>query len=148
MTNRTFRHRMSMFSVIDVIAASGLAPPKGWHVVLLLALEWVPTFALTPRFILGIRKLYAHDVQRGRGEGIDTGFGLSLPGGGPLEMATGFLNAERNVGLEGVELSRRGEGIDAGFGLPLFGCDAVGTAVGFMDAELNEMMKIMEEIST
>lgn len=162
-----------MFSVINVIAASGLAPSEGWQAVLLFVLEFVPTFALTPRFILGIRKLYARDAQRGRGEEIDDGLDLSLPGGNPLGMAMGFLDAEQNVGLEDVESSgrgaagtasgfvdsqqnegldffrdvwvERGEGIDAGFGLSTFGRDAVGMTMGY--AEDNEGLKDIEEIS-
>ncbi|KAF8554381.1 hypothetical protein OG21DRAFT_1497038 [Imleria badia] len=161
---------VSMFSIIIAIAAWGKSPTAEWLVRVLLVLEWVPSFAVSPRFILAIRKLYAHDVQRGRGEGIDSGFGLSLSGGGPLGMPMGFLDAEQNVGLKGVELSdygavgkangfehveqkegldflhdargRRGEGIDAGFGLSSSGHGAGGMTMGFMDA-----VKDIEEIS-
>lgn len=86
---------------MNVVFASGIALPEGWAVVL-LSLESVPIFALTPRFILGIREIYARDVQGRRGEGIDTGFGLSLASGGSVGMPMGFVDAEQNEDLERV----------------------------------------------
>ena len=50
---------------------------KGWQMILLCILEVVSLYALTPRFILSIRVLYARSVQGRRGEGIGNGSGLS-----------------------------------------------------------------------
>lgn len=56
--------------------------------------------SLTPRFIISVRELYAHDVQGTRGE-IDTGFGLSFSGRAGETMA--FADVEWNEGSGGVE---------------------------------------------
>ncbi|KAF8549553.1 hypothetical protein OG21DRAFT_1525741 [Imleria badia] len=103
---------VSLFSIMNAVNASKIALPGGWGMVLLLALQSVPMYTLAPRFILGIREMYARDVQGRRGEGIDTGFGLSLAGGGAVGMELGFLDAEENEGSEGI-----GE-IPIGFGMP------------------------------
>lgn len=87
-----------MFSLMNALNASHIALPRGWQVVLLLALETVPIYTLTPRFILGIREMYARDVRGRRGEAIDTGFGLSLSGGA-VGMA---VDAEQNKVLEDI----------------------------------------------
>lgn len=55
-------------------------------------LEFVPVYAISPRFILIVRALRSER----RLAGIDTGFGLSLSG-------RGFVDIKRNKGLEDVE---------------------------------------------
>ena len=62
---------------------------------MLFILEYVPMFTLSPRFILSIRELYARDVQGRRGEGIDTGFGLSSVRGAG-NSAIVFADVEQN----------------------------------------------------
>ncbi|KAF8553295.1 hypothetical protein OG21DRAFT_1485495 [Imleria badia] len=92
-----------LFNLINVLSVSGTAPTGGWKVVVLVILEYVPIYTLTPRFILNMRELYAHDVQGRRGEGIDTGFGVSLSGrdAGGMEMV--FADVEQNEELDDVE---------------------------------------------
>ena len=51
-------------------------PMDGWWSLLGVA-QFVPAFTLVPRFILGLRQLYARDVQGRRGSDIDTAFGLT-----------------------------------------------------------------------
>lgn len=67
---------------------------------MIVVLQCVPMFTLTPRFILSIRKLYARDVDGRRGEGIDTGFGLSSSGRSAAGTLIFFANVEQNEGLE------------------------------------------------
>ena len=74
---------------------------------LLNILEVVPLFTLTPRFIISIRELYARDVQCRRGEGIDTGFGLTS-GRGAVEAEVVFAGAGQNEGTEDIEEIPRG----------------------------------------
>ena len=62
-------------------------------------------YTLTPRFILSIRELYARDVQGRRGEGIDTGFGLSS-GRGTGGTAIVFVDVEQNEESEAAEVLR------------------------------------------
>jgi len=64
-------------------------------------LACVPMVTLTPRFIISIRKLYAHDVRRRRGEGIDSGFGMStLSGRSTPGTAMVLADVEQNERLE------------------------------------------------
>ncbi|KAG9315418.1 hypothetical protein JVU11DRAFT_4571 [Chiua virens] len=66
-----------LLNLIDELFKTGNIPGTGWQYILACILEYVPVFTLTPRFIIMIREMYAHDVQGRRGSGIDTGFGLS-----------------------------------------------------------------------
>ncbi|KAF8553933.1 hypothetical protein OG21DRAFT_1603838 [Imleria badia] len=91
-----------LYALVDTLAASGKLPTGGWQLVLLGILEWVPMYTLTPRFIVSVRELYARDVRGRRGEGIDTGFGLSS-GRGAGGTAIVFADVEQNEGSEDVE---------------------------------------------
>ena len=53
-------------------------------------------FTLSPRFILSIREMHAHDVQARRGSGIDTGFGLSVSGRDAVEAVPVFADVEQD----------------------------------------------------
>lgn len=92
-----------MYDIMNLSIALGKAPNGGWQWLLLLILEYVPIFTLTPRFILNIRELYTHDGQGRLGEGIDTGFGLSSSGRGAVGTAMVFANAEQNEGSDDTE---------------------------------------------
>lgn len=50
---------------------------EGWPTLVLLPLEYVPAFALTPRFIMSIRALHPPEPQGSQGHEVDAGFGLS-----------------------------------------------------------------------
>ncbi|KAF8442243.1 hypothetical protein L210DRAFT_3536131 [Boletus edulis BED1] len=63
-------------------------------------------WTLIPRFIISVRELYARDVQISRGEGIDTGFGLSS-GRSAGEKAMVFADVEQDEGPEDVEETQR-----------------------------------------
>lgn len=80
----------------------------------MVILQYLPMYILTPRFILSIRELYARDIQERRGEGIDTGFGLSS-GCGAVRTAIVFADVELNERLEDDVQGRRGDGFDTGF---------------------------------
>ena len=99
----TFRYSILLFSLIDLLSLYGYVPTEGWQFDLLLILQYVPMFTLTPRFILSIRELYARDVQSRHGSGIDTGFGLSSSGREAGGAAMVFAGVEQNEGLEDVE---------------------------------------------
>ncbi|KAF8546119.1 hypothetical protein OG21DRAFT_1502058 [Imleria badia] len=96
----TFGYSIFVFAFINTVGISGYLPTGGWKSDLLLILGFVPMFTLIPRFIMSIRELYAHDVQGRRGEGIDTGFGLSLP---CCDVGGMFADVEQNEGSDGVE---------------------------------------------
>ena len=97
----TFSYRNFLFDIINVLVNFGLLPTGGWQFLLLLLVQYVPMFTLTPRFILSIRELYARDVySRRRGFGIDTGFGLESSGGSTAIMTElVFADFEQKDGL-------------------------------------------------
>ncbi|KAF8442247.1 hypothetical protein L210DRAFT_1054374 [Boletus edulis BED1] len=90
-------------NIIHGLAASGKLPLGGWRLMLLCVVQFVPLFTLLPRFIMSIRELYARDVQGRRGEGIDTGFGLTSSDQEASETALVFVGVEEAEGLEDVE---------------------------------------------
>ncbi|KAN0092675.1 hypothetical protein V8E55_003459 [Tylopilus felleus] len=81
-----------LFNVIQELTVSGNFP-TGWKAYLLFILQYVSMYTLTPRFVLRIRQLYARDTQRRCGEGIDTGFGLSLSSQGADGTVMVFADA-------------------------------------------------------
>lgn len=72
----TIMNRILFFALINVLINSGDVPTDGWRLILLSAVEYIPTITLVPRFILGMRELYARDLQCRRGSEIDTAFGF------------------------------------------------------------------------
>ncbi|KAF8135107.1 hypothetical protein EV363DRAFT_1213141 [Boletus edulis] len=90
-----------LYTLINLLLLlrNGLAP--GWQAWVIL--QYVPVYTLTPRFILSVRALYAHEVKRERGGGIDTGFGLPSLGGRSAGVIL-FADAEQNEeGMEAIE---------------------------------------------
>ena len=98
-----FHHSILLFNLINVLSVSGTVPAGGWGVIVLVISEYVPIYTLTPRFILNMRELYAHDMQGRRGEGIDTGFGFSLSSRDAGGMPMVFADVGENHGLEDIE---------------------------------------------
>lgn len=98
-----FHHSVLLFNLINVLSVSGTVPAGGWGVIVLVISEYVPIYTLTPRFILNMRELYAHDMQGRRGEGIDTGFGFSLSSRDAGGMPMVFADVGENHGLEDIE---------------------------------------------
>ena len=98
-------------------------------------------FTLSPRFILSIRELYARDVQGRRGEGIDTGFGLSS-GRGAGRSAFAFADVEQNEGSEDIEEVPRGVATTSSSS-----SGAGRTAIVFVDVEQNEAPGDIEEVT-
>ena len=96
-------HSIFVFSLINVLGVSGKLPTGGWQEILLYIVEVVPLFTLIPRFIVGIREMYARDVHVRRGDGIDTGFGLSASGRDAGGTVIVFADVGENEGLEDVE---------------------------------------------
>ncbi|KAF8548554.1 hypothetical protein OG21DRAFT_749816 [Imleria badia] len=92
-----------LFSLLDALNGSGTIPAEGWQADLSIFLEYVPMYALSPRSILNIRKLYARDVQGRRGDGIDSGFGLSSSGRGAGGTEIVFADVEQSHELEDLE---------------------------------------------
>ena len=88
-----------------------------WLSGVLLVGSNVPVFALTPRFILSIRALFARDIRGTRGYGIDTGFDHSSPGNSSSSVtAIVFASIGRDEESErdeviptgGIQLTRSG----------------------------------------
>ena len=73
----------------------------------------VPAITLVPRFIFGLRKLYARDIQGRRGSEIDTAFGLaSVPSHSTALSMMVFADAAQNEGsVSGRETSVEEGGI-------------------------------------
>ena len=94
-----------MFTLINLLAVSGKLPMGGWQLIPLVILVDIPLFSLAPRLILSMREAYARND--GRGSGIDSEFGLTLPGRGAGETAIVFADVEEIERSEGVEEVRR-----------------------------------------
>ncbi|KAF8135155.1 hypothetical protein EV363DRAFT_1396599 [Boletus edulis] len=93
-----------LYNLVGVFESFGKPPTSAREGDLLFIVAYVPLFLLTPRFIISVRKLYARGIQgTRRGEGIDTGFGLSSAGGSANGTAMVFVDAEQNEGLEDID---------------------------------------------
>ncbi|KAI9570975.1 hypothetical protein HD554DRAFT_291960 [Boletus coccyginus] len=110
----TFRHSTFCFSLINVLNASGKLPAGGWQKISLYILEIVPMYTLTPRFIMGLKEVYARDVQGRHWSRINTVFGLWLSDHGVDGAAVELTDIERNDGLVGVEESPTATRMSAG----------------------------------
>ena len=100
----TCHYSVFLFAIINVLSALGKLPTAGSRLILLLIVELVPMYTLTPRFILSMRELYARDVQVGRvsGGGIDTGFGLSFSDRAGATMV--FADVGQNEDIEDIRM--------------------------------------------
>ena len=106
--DRTFHHSAFQYNLTAILANTGKLPAGGWGYVVLLIIQAVPICTLTPRFIMNIRALYARDAHCVRGEGIDTGFGLSsICDVGSVVV---FMDVEQIGEVEGVEEAPRAGG--------------------------------------
>lgn len=95
---------MLAYVLSDLLASSGIRVNPGWPLTLHLVVEFIPAITLVPRFILSLRKLYAHDLLGRRGNNIDTAFGLASASGHSTDVSTVmFADAGQNEGLEPVE---------------------------------------------
>ncbi|KAF8442242.1 hypothetical protein L210DRAFT_3644387 [Boletus edulis BED1] len=93
-----------LYNLVGVFESFGKPPTSAREGDLLFIVAYVPLFLLTPRFIISVRKLYARGIQgTRRGEGIDTGFGLSSAGGSANGTVMVFVDAEQNEGLEDID---------------------------------------------
>ena len=101
--NVSFHRSIFLFAFLKVLSISGDIPTVGWFSLLLPILQYVPMYTLTPRLILSVRELYAHDVRGRRDGGIDSGFGVSLSGRGASVTEIVFADVEQNEGLEDIE---------------------------------------------
>lgn len=72
----TFRDSIQLQNFINILYVFGKLPTAGWGWIMVTILEYVPLFALAPRFVLNMRELYAHNVRGNHASGIDTAFGL------------------------------------------------------------------------
>lgn len=89
------------WNVINTLYAWGNFSLVGWQVILVGFVEIVPIATMAPRFVLNVRELYARNIRGERGNGIDTGFGLSgLSGHGTSSSMMVFADSERGEGLE------------------------------------------------
>jgi len=84
------------FGGFSIYLLSFLNMPTEAEVIIVTILACVPMYGLTPRFIISIRELHAHDVQGRCGEGIDTGFGFGLSSDAPVTAAMVLADVEQN----------------------------------------------------
>ena len=80
-----------------------------WQASLLFILGYVSLYTLSPRFVLSIRELYAHDARRGNE--VDTGFGLSSRcDAGVSTIAFADVEPGHDEELDSIEEIARGDG--------------------------------------
>jgi hypothetical protein len=97
----TFLDSMLGWNIINTLYAWGNFSPVGWQIIFVGFVEAVPIATMAPRFVLNVRELYARNIRGERGDGIDTGFGLSgLSGNGTSRSAMVFADSGRSEGLE------------------------------------------------
>lgn len=90
------------YTLLNTLVVAAHIPMSGWW-LLLIIVQFIPTFTLVPRFILSLRQLYAHDLNGGRGSEIDTAFGLAPVSECREDAAANtiqFADAEQNDWLE------------------------------------------------
>ena len=82
-------------ALVNILADIPSFPTPPWPIILIGTMEYTPAITLVPRFILSLRKLYAHDLRSRRGSEIDAAVGLSSADGrGAVASAIVFaLNA-------------------------------------------------------
>ena len=97
----SFCHSFALFSLLNALVAWGKILTGEWQILLIL--QYVPIFILTPRFVMSIRELHARDVQGRCGEGIDSGFGLLSSRHGAVGTVIMFADVEQDEGSEDVE---------------------------------------------
>ena len=83
-------------ALLNMLAYAGSIPGHGWQETLNVLPQSTPSFTLVPRFILGLRELYARDLQRCE---IDTAFGFGSGFGHGAVSAIMFADGQ----LGGVE---------------------------------------------
>ena len=91
--------------VVNILANLGIQVAPGSPLGVLNEIVYIPQYTLIPRFILGLRVLYAHDVQGRHGSNIDTAFGLGSSSGhdaagSVIVFAAGGQNEEEEQGEE------------------------------------------------
>lgn len=99
-----FRDSVLLWDLVSILVAWGKVSIAGWQTIPISIMEAVPMATLPPRFIMGLRELYARNVQERDGSGIDSGFGLStLPSHGASISVMLFSDARQDGGLEHCE---------------------------------------------
>ena len=91
----------SVLTCAAIAVAEAIDPQgDGWIVTLLDMIEYIPTITLVPRFIIGLRKLYARDLRGHRGSEIDTAFGSTSTSGRGALSAVLFADAGHSLRLD------------------------------------------------
>lgn len=94
------------FSLLNVLISLGNIRTDGWRTMLIGMVQFIPPFVLVPRFILGLRQLYARDLQGRHANDIDTALGLTWASGlNAVASTIMFADAGQN------ECEREGEEI-------------------------------------
>lgn len=89
-----------VMSLVGILYDVAGIPPGGWWILLDMT-QYIPPFTLVPRFILGLRAVYARDLQGRRGSDIDSAFGLSSGSvHGATATAIVFADGGQNEGEE------------------------------------------------
>ena len=92
----------SVLTCAAIALAEAIDLPGEWTVTLLDMIEYIPTVTLVPRFIIGLRRVFACDIRGRRGSEIDTAFGsTSISGRGIAPSTILFADAKHcNMRLE------------------------------------------------
>ena len=107
-------------ALMNMLSVTANIPTDGWPAILFWTVELIPAITLVPRFILGLRALYARHVRGRRGSEIGTAFGFtSSSGHGAVASAIMFADAGQNemleqdeeIQMEDREISSAGSGV-------------------------------------
>ncbi|KAF8452898.1 hypothetical protein L210DRAFT_3639341 [Boletus edulis BED1] len=90
-------YRNVLYQIIGVLGAQN--PITALFLIISLMITF---YTLIPRFIIGIRELYACDIRRGRFH-IDTGFGVQSRSNASLDMTVSAI-VSMDVGHQGPEV--------------------------------------------
>lgn len=90
----TLPRSVVFFNRTAILVALGQFQTEGWGSLILLPLEYLPAFALTPRFIMSVRALHPLDSQESQSRQsreTDSGFGLPGSRHGDHRSASGMV---------------------------------------------------------
>ncbi|KAF8135161.1 hypothetical protein EV363DRAFT_1322657 [Boletus edulis] len=97
-----------MFNLVNELASAKILQNSGWQLIVTVIIQYVPVFTLTPRFIMSLRELHMRDVEGRRGNGFDSGFGLSSTNRTAVTVRSDvFAGFQDDATLQDVEMVPR-----------------------------------------
>lgn len=98
----TASYSIVIYALLHIVLGTRVGTAEGWFFLLTAAVQQIPPVTLVPRFILGLRELYAPGRQA---SGIDSAFSAaSERGHGAVPSTIVFANPGRNEGEESDDI--------------------------------------------